>query len=273
MNKLLPRNTKFSRITMVLALLLGAAMELVQPCAGALFEFEETGSLITGRDLHTATLLQDGKVLIAGGQSAAYSVTATAELYDRSTGRWSATGSLALARYWHTVTLLRNGKVLVVGGRELIDTFKTAELYDPASGTWTSTGSLARARFGHTATLLSNGKVLVTGGSSGNNHYLASAELYDPSTGIWTHTGNLSTPRINHTATLLRNGKVLVAGGGPLKQRLNSTIRPVELGHLLGASPLDVNGTLRHCCPTARFWSQEVLATDRTSRAQNFTIQ
>jgi hypothetical protein len=159
---------------------------------------------------HTATLLPNGEVLVAGGNNEGLDVAST-ELYDPALGTWTATGSLATARYGHTATLLPNGKVLVAGGFGG-GAAASAELYDPASGTWSVTGSLGAARYGHTATLLPNGKVLVTGGSSSSGA-LASAEVYDPASGTWTATSSLATARASHTATLLPNGKVLVAGG------------------------------------------------------------
>src|SRR5437773_2140456 len=97
-------------------LFVGAGLALVQPCAGTPFEFEETGSLATARILHTATLLPNGKVLVAGGYNNDNPELASAELYDSASGTWSATGSLNTARYAHTATLLPNGKVLVAGG-------------------------------------------------------------------------------------------------------------------------------------------------------------
>ena len=155
----------------------------------------------------TATLLPDGRVLVAGGYNGTTPV-ASAELYDPATGLWTLTGSLAIIRYGHTATLLPNGKVLVTGGFEN----PSAELYDPATGTWSATGSPAAKRAFATATLLPNGKALVAGGFSGSG-YVESAELYDPATGLWTLTGSLATARELHTATLLPNGTVLVAGG------------------------------------------------------------
>ena len=189
-----------------------------------------TGSMATGRDLPTATLLPTGKVLVVGGSTNAAFGIASAELYDPAAnggaGAWTPTGSLATGRYGQTATLLQNGKVLVVGGRNnVVGALASAELYDPAAnsgaGAWTPTGSLATARLQHTATLLLNGKVLVVGGQTSTNgnvsNILASAELYDPTAnggaGAWSTTGNLMTARVEHTATLLLSGKVLVVGG------------------------------------------------------------
>src|SRR5713101_3461485 len=122
-----------------------------------------TGSLNTARDSHTATLLNSGKVLVAGGYNGGY--LTSAELYDPVAGTWTATGSLNTARTNHTATLLNSGKVLVAGGyNSTSGSLTSAELYDPAAGTWTATGSLNNGRYAHTATLLSNGKVLVAGG-------------------------------------------------------------------------------------------------------------
>ena len=175
-----------------------------------------TGSLATARRSHTATLLPNGKVLVAGGEDNSFNLLTNAELYDPASGTWTTTGSLITAREFHTATLLANGKVLVVAGvtDSLGTTSAAAEVYDPASGVWTATGSLGTGRDQHTATLLPNGKVLVAGGYNNDTvTSLASAELYDATSGVWTATGSLITDRLSHTATLLPNGEVLVAGG------------------------------------------------------------
>src|SRR6266550_2999128 len=179
--------------------------------ADAPFTFGNTGSLNIARESHTATLLPNGKVLVAGGRTGA-GVLSSAELYDPASGTWSATGSLNTARRFHTATLLPNGKVLVAGGAIL----PSEELYDPASGAWSPTGSLITGRCRHTATLLPNGKVLVAGGQGTGGVILSSAEVYDPASGTWSATGSLNTARWFHTATLLPNGKMLVAGGAIL---------------------------------------------------------
>jgi WD40 repeat protein len=190
-------------------LLLSVSLLFLPECLASPIGFESTGNLSQSRWGHTATLLPNGKVLVAGGFNG--NAVVGAELYDRASGTWTTTGSIAHGRYFHTATLLPNGKVLIAGG---YFGAATAELYDPGSGSWTATGSLAIARYSHTATLLPNGTVLVAGGSDGTNG-ISSAELYDPATGTWTATGSLARGCYLHTATLLPNGKVLVAGAYP----------------------------------------------------------
>ena len=181
-----------------------------------------TGRLTTARSYHTATLLSNGKVLVAGGyKSTSPYYLSDAELYDPATGMWTATGRLTTARFDHTATLLPNGKVLVTGGHYGAYNgvyLSSAELYDVATGTWAATGALTTACAWHTATLLPNGRVLVVGGAYYDSTlwvtvYLSSTELYDPATGKWTMADALATARAYHTATLLPNGNVLVAGG------------------------------------------------------------
>ena len=172
-----------------------------------------TGSLNVPRLGPAATLLPNGKVLIAGGSNnGSPPYLTSAELYDSSTGTWTFTGSMNVARSFPVATLLANGKVLITGAASISE-LASAELYDPSSGTWSLTGSMNVARDSNTATLLPNGKVLVVGGTSDGIHGLTSAELYDPSSGTWSLTGSLNVARYNHTATLLPNSQVLVAGG------------------------------------------------------------
>lgn len=186
--------------------------------------FRPTGTMHTGRSALSATLLQGGKVLIAGGDSCFFSFyyyyssncpLNTAEIYDPIADTFSnATGKMSVARHLHTATALPNGKVLVAGGPD-----SSAELYDPASGTFALTGSMGASRNGHTATLLNTGKVLVVGGNNITG-VLASAELYDPASGTFAPTGSLANARSFHTATLLDNGKVLIVGGSGTKSAL-----------------------------------------------------
>jgi hypothetical protein len=184
--------------------------ELYDPSSGT---WSTTGSMHGPLEDQTATLLQDGTVLVAGGSGiVGRDASATAELYDPVSGTWTATADMFVAGNGHTATLLSDGKVLVVGGNYGP---QRANLYDPISGTWTATGgTLVTNRFYATATLLSDGRVLVVGGQLALRTRDSSAELYDPSSGLWTATGNLGQVGEEHTATLLPDGRVLVVGCG-----------------------------------------------------------
>jgi hypothetical protein len=167
--------------------------------------FAATGSMTTARAGHTATLLANGKVLVAGGyQRNLPGILASAELYNPSTGTFVPTGAMTAPRTHHTATLLPDGRVLLAGGAGFN---LSAELYDPSTGTFTATGNMIQPQ--SAATLLGNGKVLIVGGSS-------TPELYDPATGTFTETvayaGSDASLVWVDTATLLPDGKALITG-------------------------------------------------------------
>ena len=175
--------------------------------------FTPTGDMNAPRDGHTATLLSNGQVLIAGGWNQT-GRTSTAELYDPQTGTFEYTESMMAPRQGLTATLLNNGQVLIAGGDSARNTPQlTAELYDPATKTFTPSGNLNNGRMAPTSTLLNDGTVLLIGGSSGSDTVLASAEIYHPSTGKFISTSDANMIRYKHSAVLLQDGNVLLLGG------------------------------------------------------------
>jgi N-acetylneuraminic acid mutarotase len=179
-----------------------------------------TGAMHSARDGHTATLLTNGMVLVAGGTNNGVAL-ASAELYNPVAGTWASTGSMHVARTLARAVLLSNGSVLVMGGCVndcLSATINRAEIYNPIAGTFTATGSMVQARAEFGVALLANGQVLVAGGCTAYdaNGCLAvtnKAEIYNPATGTWTSTGAMRGARHAMSATRLVSGKVLVAGG------------------------------------------------------------
>jgi hypothetical protein len=183
--------------------------------------FCSTGPLGTARAFHTATLLQNGKVLIVGGEASSPGLAiAQGELYDPATGTFTNTGSLHIARFYHTATLLPDGRVLIAGGNDGPDTYNienTGEVYDPATGAFTLlTSTMTVEREVHTATLLPTGQVLLTGGENNGLVGNQSTDLFFPTTNIFSGCVAMTAPRWSHTASLVSVGGdagVLLSGG------------------------------------------------------------
>ena len=174
--------------------------------------FHATSPLVGARCGHTATVLADGKVLLAGGFDDA-GVTPTAELYDPATASFTATGAMTIARGGFTATLLPRGDVLFIGGGDEDAAMPGSEVYHPGTGRFTTGPALRQGRVGHTATSLADGRVLVIGGSTRRATVTATAEVHVPGSAEFTAVGELSIPRYKHAATLLASGQVLVIGG------------------------------------------------------------
>src|SRR6266700_3712939 len=176
-------------------------------------------SMNFARSKHTATVLQDGRVLVAGGIGRGGTPVASAEIYDPAANTWTVTGSLLTARSGHTASLLQNGAVLIAGGDSSGVAQSSLEIYDPTSGAFAFTvGALSSPRESHAAAVLQDGRVLLVGGNNGKQQTaptvaLATSDLYDPATESVAVGPTLSTPRQGLSATTQLDGKVFVAGG------------------------------------------------------------
>ena len=183
--------------------------EIYDPVAGTFTALTGAGqSLGAARFGHTATLLPNGNVLIAGGQNSGGPLSSV-EIYNSSTQVFGAgPGPLGTPRAGHTATLLFNGTILFAGGSGL----SSAELYNPSSGNSTPTGNITTDRTNHAATLLPDGNVLIAGGTSSGNA-VNSTELYNTAAGTFAATGNMQRARSSLTASVLDSAQVLVVGG------------------------------------------------------------
>ncbi len=215
----------------------GASMntEIYDPSAN---KFLAGNTMNEGRWLHTATLLQDGRVLIVGGRSTNCTGTCpnfalnSAEIFDPATGNFTPTGALNISRHSHTATLLSDGRVLVLGGETAEDLgtgdgrVGRAEVYDPATGKFTAWTQLVLPRSGHAATLLNNGKLWVTGGYRVTSIATDRTELFDPATGTSAEGPLMHEFHVRHTATHLPNGEILIFSG-------NNGGQPIAAAELL----------------------------------------
>ena len=187
----------------------GATAEIFDPAS---LEFASTGRMKVSRDDHTATLLHDGRVLLAGGWGAK-GVLATTELYNPDTMTFSSGPVMDFERAGFTATRLPDGRVLLAGG--FVDNDRTlahAEIFDPVSNTVTPAGRMTVARGGHSAALMSDGRVLIAGGLN-NGRVIAAAEVFDPRSGSFTPTSVMGTPRYKTATVSLKDGSALVIGG------------------------------------------------------------
>jgi Galactose oxidase, central domain len=197
--------------------------------------FIPTGNMNVARSGHTATLLTNGKVLIAGGSSLSTALS-SAELYDPATGTFTPTGDMTWAQSGHTATLLPDGKVLIIGGSGQAGSTVTADLYDPNSGTFRPIGLIHSAAADcPSAALLNNGKVLIAFGTyyPGPKGRGSPALLYDPIeqqfTAAAVSTIDIVDEEACPTATLLADGNVLVTWQNPdaeLYQPENNSFDP-----------------------------------------------
>jgi len=220
-----------------------ASAEIYDPGAGT---FSATGSMSVPREGHTATILRDGRVLIAGGSDNGIHTLDSAEIYDPSVGAFSRTGHLHQPRVAHVAALLGTGKVLIAGGGRGgmpggYISYDTAEIYDPAARSFTAIRAHMKSdRVGAAAVKLNDGRVLIVGGKSGRMMTsrlrnlssltpLNTAEIYDPEAGAFIRTGDMSAPHYLATATMLDSGNVLVVGGWTIRGPVVVGMRDAEL--------------------------------------------
>ena len=208
---------KLSRFALVFGVLAGAGTIFPAHSASTpttVGVVSPAASMLEPRSGHSATLLLNGKVLIAGGMRRNQDFYRSAELYDPISGKFESTGAMSLARVGHAAVLLRSGKVLIAGGWIGHGATDSAELYDPATGKFASISRMTAQRGRPTATLLENGDVLIAGGADHDTPGgVATAEIFHADKLKFDAVGSMHYARIAHTATLLRDGRVLIAGG------------------------------------------------------------
>jgi hypothetical protein len=168
------------------------------------------------RRAFTATVLDDGRVFIAGGGCC--SNEPSAEVYDPISNSWSSAGTMSQGRGDHIAVKLLDGRVLIAGGTYLA----SAEIYNPVGNNWIPAASMSTARRSPIAGLLADGRVLVAGGLQSDTTYLSTSEIYDPIGNTWQAGPAMSVARYHAEAATLNDARILVTGGSDSGGALSS---------------------------------------------------
>ena len=185
-----------------------------------------TGPMAKARFYNSASMLQDGRFMVAGGATPpAFATTPTVDSLDAETRVFTPAAPMLASRVSHQQTTLADGKVLITGGRPALFgapgsvCYNSAEIYDPATNMFISAGTMNAFRRSHRDILLDDGRVLITGGTQAlagdaTSLSLSSAEFYDPAAGTFTLVGAMNNARQSHHLVKLLDGRILVVGGG-----------------------------------------------------------
>lgn len=208
-------NSKFLPIILFLFSFsaLACKAQIVKSDAQKTTHLSEIAEMKTSRAAHTATLLNDGRVLVTGGFYGGGNSQANAEIFDPKTQEFSTLAKMNFARAGHTATLLPDGKVLLAGGFSDGNYLDSAEIFNPKTDRFTLIGKLTMPRSEHIAVSLDNGKILLAGGIGTGWTFLDSAEIFDSRTGKFSAVGKMTAARESHTATRLKDGRILITGG------------------------------------------------------------